>query len=141
MVFGQLGILKFKDLFTLASAICALLAVFFAPISLFYSLLLIAASAFFDKLDGYAARALKQSNEFGKQLDSLVDAIAFGAAPAMIVWLTAPNLLGANIHVLIASLFYVFCILVRLANFNLQKQKGFFIGLPSPIGAVLAVAW
>ena len=101
-MFGQLGILKFKDLFTLASALTALLAIFFAPINLLYSLVLIAASAFFDKLDGYAARALRQSNEFGKQLDSLVDAMAFGAAPAMIVWLTTQNLLGVNVHVMLS---------------------------------------
>src|SRR5262249_26384345 len=36
----------------------------------------------FDMLDGYAARLVRAVSDFGGQLDSLCDAISFGAAPA-----------------------------------------------------------
>jgi CDP-diacylglycerol--serine O-phosphatidyltransferase len=39
----------------------------------------------FDGLDGFAARLLKTSSNFGGQLDSLCDAISFGAAPGFIL--------------------------------------------------------
>ena len=38
--------------------------------------------ALFDKLDGFAARLVNASSEFGAQFDSLADLIAFGLAPA-----------------------------------------------------------
>ena len=43
---------------------------------------LIIGAMVFDALDGYVARISKTSSDFGMQLDSLCDAISFGAAPA-----------------------------------------------------------
>src|SRR5690348_15329533 len=37
----------------------------------------------FDVLDGYLARRSRQASQFGAELDSLCDAISFGAAPAV----------------------------------------------------------
>jgi hypothetical protein len=39
-----------------------------------------------DMLDGRIARFTSTGSEFGEQLDSLVDAISFGVAPALIVY-------------------------------------------------------
>ncbi len=39
----------------------------------------------FDALDGYAARLSKSASDFGGQLDSLCDAITFGAAPGFLL--------------------------------------------------------
>ena len=39
-----------------------------------------------DLFDGAVARATRTGSELGEQLDSLVDAISFGLAPAMIVY-------------------------------------------------------
>ena len=39
-----------------------------------------------DALDGRIARATKSGSRFGEELDSLVDAISFGTAPALIMY-------------------------------------------------------
>jgi CDP-diacylglycerol--serine O-phosphatidyltransferase len=93
----------------------------------------------FDALDGSAARWTKQTSEFGAQLDSLCDAISFGAAPAFLMLQFSlsrdyhPRLLW-----LIAAL-YVVCAVLRLARFNVETDEddshGFFSGLPSPAAA------
>ena len=50
--------------------------------SLFAASCLIFLAMVFDALDGSTARWANQTSEFGAQLDSLCDAISFGAAPA-----------------------------------------------------------
>ena len=47
---------------------------------------LVFAGAFFDVLDGFAARATGGGSALGAQLDSLADLVTFGVAPAMIIW-------------------------------------------------------
>src|SRR5438093_11695 len=49
------------------------------------SAVLILIAMVFDVLDGYAARLTRSTSEFGGQLDSLCDAISFGAAPAFLL--------------------------------------------------------
>src|ERR1044071_1623881 len=44
-----------------------------------------------DALDGRVARATGTGSRFGEELDSLVDAISFGFAPALIVYIGTPN--------------------------------------------------
>ena len=41
----------------------------------------------FDGLDGTVARLLKSTSKFGAELDSLSDVVAFGVAPAVILYL------------------------------------------------------
>ena len=48
-----------------------------------YSPVLAAMNLPSDKLDGWLARRLKQQCNFGAQLDSLADSLAFVAAPAL----------------------------------------------------------
>ncbi len=96
-----------------------------------------------DVLDGYVARLSKTASNFGGQLDSLSDAISFGAAPAFLLlclsrdW-GAESIMG-NATVVIAILFMV-CVLLRLARFNVENDPDpashkRFKGLPSPAGA------
>uniref|UniRef100_UPI0038F645A6 CDP-alcohol phosphatidyltransferase family protein n=2 Tax=Bacteria TaxID=2 RepID=UPI0038F645A6 len=40
-----------------------------------------------DGIDGRVARAMKAQSRFGAELDSLADAISFGVAPALILYL------------------------------------------------------
>ena len=96
----------------------------------------------FDVLDGYLARRAKQASQFGAELDSLCDAISFGATPAIFL-----VQLGANVQFkLIPHLFYVIallyacCAILRLARFNVtttldDKSHRYFQGLPSPAAA------
>jgi CDP-diacylglycerol--serine O-phosphatidyltransferase len=90
----------------------------------------------FDGLDGKIARILNATSEFGVQLDSLSDLVAFGVAPAVLVykWLLLPY---GRIGWMAAFLF-VACGALRLARFNVQAGKidsSFFVGLPIPAAA------
>jgi CDP-diacylglycerol--serine O-phosphatidyltransferase len=97
-----------------------------------------------DGLDGRIARLLRAQSKFGAELDSLSDNIAFGTAPALILFLwslqTAPRFGW------IASLALAVCCALRLARFNARldsaeqphKSAGFNTGVPAPAGAGLA---
>jgi CDP-diacylglycerol--serine O-phosphatidyltransferase len=112
---------------------------------------LIALSMIFDALDGRLARITRHTTDFGGQLDSLADAISFGAAPAFIA-LHVFRFDGVDVPPVIDRLIwaigalYVACALIRLARFNVSNEHGeenhqSFLGLPSPgaAGAVLAL--
>ena len=105
---------------------------------------------FSDKLDGLAARALSASSPFGVQLDSLADLVAFGVAPAALVYSflsTRPELgwsEGWHAGLLRGiSLGYVICAAIRLARFNVTTEtpgaEKIFFGTPSTfVGGLLA---
>lgn len=85
-----------------------------------------------DTLDGRVARVTKTGSRFGEELDSLVDAISFGVAPALIIY---HLFLVDGAWGWIVSFFYVSCAVVRLARFNVDQAghaKVAFHGLPSP---------
>ncbi len=131
----QLLVLKPKDYFTLAAASCGFLAIYSTMMGYVGSGLLVLAAIVFDFIDGTVARMGKKptANDFGRELDSLADAIAFGTAPAVIALGTRPDHVG-----FFAALFYLCCTIIRLALFNLQKEKSFY-GLPSTGGALVVV--
>jgi CDP-diacylglycerol---serine O-phosphatidyltransferase len=97
-----------------------------------------------DGVDGRIARLLRAQSRFGAELDSLSDNIAFGTAPALILFLwslqTAPRFGW------IAALALAVCCALRLARFNARidsieqphKSAGFNTGVPAPVGAGLA---
>lgn len=92
-----------------------------------------------DLFDGAVARATRTGSQLGEQLDSLVDAISFGLAPAMIVYYAVlPQQGWGWLPVFIYAASAVF----RLARFNVTQageSKTYFIGLPSPAaGGTLA---
>lgn len=85
-----------------------------------------------DMLDGRVARVTQTGSRFGAELDSLVDVISFGVAPALIVY---HLFLADGTWSWIASFFYVMGAAVRLARFNVEQgghAKVAFHGLPSP---------
>jgi CDP-diacylglycerol---serine O-phosphatidyltransferase len=91
-----------------------------------------------DSLDGRVARASHSSSQFGVEYDSLSDVVAFGVAPAALVYSWALRLLG-DPGVVISGLFVVAGAL-RLARFNVQTavaDKRRFTGLPVPGAAVM----
>jgi CDP-diacylglycerol--serine O-phosphatidyltransferase len=85
-----------------------------------------------DSLDGRIARATGTGSRFGEELDSLVDAISFGLAPALIMYFAALRTDGNDwIYVFI----FTSCAVIRLARFNVEqagRPKTHFHGLPSP---------
>ena len=106
-------------------------------------------AAVFDLLDGYVARILGAQSEFGAHYDSLSDAVAFGVAPAMLLfhWLRGISHLVADAPFavqffnLLAPI-YLLCVIIRLARFNvtLGYDKRFFTGAPSPAAALAVCA-
>jgi len=106
---------------------------------------LIAAAALLDTLDGRIARLMGGPTEFGGQLDSLVDAIAFGVAPVALIYLWSLGGAG-GIGWAITLLFAVCCVL-RLARFNVASADpdlpawagNYFSGVPAPAGAGLVL--
>jgi CDP-diacylglycerol--serine O-phosphatidyltransferase len=121
------------------------------------------AGAFFDVLDGLAARALGGGSELGKQLDSLADMVTFGVAPAFIVFVQS-SLMSGNLMDLsvipefmearmpipngvpnwpmkAAALALVIASCWRLAKFNLDtRQTSGFLGLPTPANGLFWVS-
>lgn len=97
-----------------------------------------------DGIDGRIARLLRAQTRFGAELDSLSDNIAFGTAPALILFLW--SLQNAPRFGWTASLALAVCCALRLARFNARldaaeqphKAAGFNTGVPAPAGAGLA---
>ncbi len=85
-----------------------------------------------DLLDGRVARATRTGSAFGIELDSLVDAISFGVAPAFIMYFAVLNREG---WAWLFCFVFVACVVMRLARFNVEqggRAKTHFHGLPSP---------
>jgi CDP-diacylglycerol--serine O-phosphatidyltransferase len=97
-----------------------------------------------DGMDGRIARLLRAESKFGAELDSLSDNIAFGTAPALILFLW--SLQYAPKFGWTAALALAVCCALRLARFNARldaaeqphKSAGFNTGVPAPAGAGLA---
>lgn len=105
---------------------------------------LIAAAAILDGLDGRVARFLDASSRMGEEIDSLADAVNFGVAPAVVIYVT---MLPASAVGWIAVLLYAVCIVLRLARFNALLDdpdqpaytREYFVGMPAPAGAIGAI--
>lgn len=96
----------------------------------------------FDALDGRIARLAKSTSRFGAELDSLCDAITFGAAPAYLLLKLGPKDSHPILYkvLFVAAIAYVLCTILRLARFNIETTEDesshrFFKGLPSPAAA------
>jgi len=101
---------------------------------------MIAVAFICDGLDGRAARATHTSSQFGVEYDSLSDVVAFGVAPAGLIYMWALKPLGP--WAWFVSGMYVVCAALRLARFNVQTasmDKNRFNGLPVP-GAAVVIA-
>ena len=114
----------------------------------------------FDGLDGRIARMTNTASDFGRELDSLADVIAFGAAPAILAWIWGfhalpqlwdPTLRTKLIHLgAVATFVFLVAGASRLARFNIQKNpvpsnpgrpgRKYFVGMPIPAGAGMIAA-
>jgi CDP-diacylglycerol--serine O-phosphatidyltransferase len=126
-----------------------------APTHLDWAAIAIIFAIPFDTLDGRIARMTNTASEFGKELDSLADAITFGVAPALLalIWgfhflpsTENPTLLE---HLHQAGAFICFLFLIggvsRLARFNISHDaqprnpgrpgRKYFVGMPIPAAA------
>jgi CDP-diacylglycerol--serine O-phosphatidyltransferase len=114
----------------------------------------------FDALDGRIARMTNTCSDFGKELDSLADAITFGVAPSLLALIWGFHFLPDSINpqwhenIFHAGAFICFLFLIggvsRLARFNIshdaqprnpgRPDRKYFVGMPIPAAAGLIAA-
>lgn len=87
-----------------------------------------------DMLDGRVARMSNTGSRFGAELDSLVDVVSFGVAPAVLIYHLV--LAEAGGFAWLFSYGFVMCVALRLARYNVgdvgHGPSDAFQGLPSP---------
>lgn len=102
-------------------------------------------AAICDGMDGTVARLLRGATRFGAELDSLSDVVAFGIAPAVVLYMwTLQDLGGVG---WVVALIYAGGCALRLARFNANldgeeapyRLAGYLTGVPAPAGAGLAL--
>jgi CDP-diacylglycerol--serine O-phosphatidyltransferase len=127
---------------TLFNLFCGIYAIVLAARQEFpTATLFVVIGGFADVLDGRVARATGTGSRFGEELDSLVDAISFGLAPAMIMYFATLN--RGNWEWLLVFIF-TSCAVMRLARFNVEqagRKKTHFHGLPSPAAGMTLASY
>lgn len=133
----QRGVIIFPSAFTLGNLFLGIWAVVMAdrgdPI---WAAWLIIFAGITDNLDGRVARFTRTGSSFGSELDSLVDAISFGVAPAFLLYKVYFSVGWGWL----LPFTYLTAVVVRLARFNVLqggRAKHVFIGLPSPVAGPL----
>ena len=126
-----------------------------APTHLNWAAIAILFAIPFDALDGRIARMTNTCSDFGKELDSLADAITFGVAPSLLALIWGFHFLPDSInpqlhqHLQQAGAFICFLFLIggvsRLARFNISHDaqprnpgrpgRKYFVGMPIPAAA------
>jgi len=124
--------------------------------------LAIGLAVFLDGLDGRIARMTNTVSDFGREMDSLADVIAFGIAPAALAFVWGvqfvqpiPDLDPRYFDYLnsagyFCSFLFLLCGAMRLARFNIQKNpmpknpgrpdRKYFVGLAIPSGAAVVAS-
>lgn len=138
----KVRLVSVADIFTAFNAICGFLAIIALYI---YSPDITIGTGFiflgmvFDGADGYMARKFGTKHDFGRVLDSIADAITFGMAPAVMVFVhyyigyTGPYLMAIRSSVIIAAILIVMFAWIRLYKFTVEcyRYKEFY-GLATP---------
>ena len=110
------------------------------------AVLAIVVAGIMDGLDGRLARLLKGVTRFGAELDSFADFLSFGVAPVILLYQWTLSGLGGIGWIVVLT--YPVCCALRLARFNTGVEapsgppawaSGFFVGLPAPAAAGLAI--
>jgi CDP-diacylglycerol--serine O-phosphatidyltransferase len=131
------GIYLLPNTLTLCGMFCGFYAILASYNSNFvHAAWAILIAIIFDGLDGWVARLTHSTTKFGIQLDSLSDLVAFGIAPAVLLYTWGLNSFGRIGWS--AAFFYIICGALRLARFNVQMdtaESKAFTGLPIPGGA------
>ncbi len=132
------------NLFTFGNISFGLVAIFFITHSLFFWAALFAwLGGAFDIFDGKIARKQNLSTEFGVQLDSFADSLSFVLVPVMFIYFAIFDKAEWYLELIagMALIYYYICGIRRLIIFNINSDAGkvskFFVGVPTPLGAIL----
>lgn len=133
------GIYIIPNLFTSASLFGGFYAIVAAlDGNFYYAGVAILISFLLDGMDGKIARMTNTSSRFGMEYDSLADLVAFGVAPAILIFTWALRPFGR--FGWLAAFVYLVCGALRLARYNIQVEtieSKSFNGLPTPAAASL----
>jgi CDP-diacylglycerol--serine O-phosphatidyltransferase len=128
------------NMLTLANLACGSIATYHIAHSFdaSYAVYLIFLAAFFDLLDGAAARKLGVNGDMGRELDSLADVVSFGLAPSLIIYTLLEQSLPSSFQLAKYLAFAnVLGAAYRLARFNVMESAGkTFNGMPSPANGI-----
>ncbi len=129
------AIIVIPSAFTLGNLFCGIWAIVSAAQGNFkWAGWFIVFAGMADILDGRLARMSHTGTRFGAELDSLVDVISFGVAPAMIMYFL--EFAEAGRFAWVICFLYVAAAAIRLARYNItaagSDKPGWFSGLPSP---------
>ncbi|MCP4214739.1 MAG: CDP-diacylglycerol--serine O-phosphatidyltransferase [bacterium] len=111
---------------------------------------LITGSVILDGFDGTVARLTKTESNFGVQLDSLVDAVAFGVVTSVMIFRWGfIGIEPAGIYPQVGKIIgfaFLSAGIIRLARFNVLKEaeayvSNVFVGLPIPLGALSVASY
>lgn len=134
------------NLFTVANLFCgfaSVVASFEGRID--QAIWLVVTAGIFDMLDGVVARITHSTSEFGVELDSLCDAVSFGVAPSVLLYVTYPQAWQHQQWTLVFASLPAIAGVLRLARFNVQltsmEDKLYFRGMPIPAGALTILAY
>jgi CDP-diacylglycerol--serine O-phosphatidyltransferase len=105
-----------------------------------------------DRMDGFVARLVRGTSELGVQLDSLADFLAFGLAPAFLVFVSlgeAPGLPfndgGGRVFLMGSAGLWVLGACFRLARYNITTEvpgaPRVFFGVPTTLAAGTLAVW
>jgi len=126
------------NFFTASSIFSGFFSISYAIEGLYtYAAWLILLALIFDGLDGRVARLTNTTSKFGMEFDSLADIIAFGAAPAILIY-TYIGIDFGRLGIVVSALYVMFGA-IRLARFNVMdatEEPSVFIGIPIPTAAV-----
>lgn len=136
------GIYILPSLFTTAGLFFGFYAIIYASRGIYDQAAVgILIAMIMDGLDGRVARLTHTTSQFGKEYDSLVDLVAFGLAPGLVVYFWSLQYLGKTGW--LVSFIFAAATALRLARFNTRdsEEKRYFIGLPSPSAAAFVTFW
>lgn len=145
---SMLRLLSVADLISVTNAVFGIFAIIVLFINsidslelrihISFSLILIALLA--DGLDGIVARKFGKS-KIGEYLESMADMTSMVVAPAVFIFIVYSgelyNEILRNIWLFIAVGLFLFFGIVRLASFNIIKEKNMYIGLPASASAII----
>jgi phosphatidylserine synthase len=141
LVLRRLNILarnRIADALSISNGACGVMAMIFAnrgrPDT---SLLLLTLGAALDGMDGAAARRWGGS-KLGVYMDDMADGVSYGLAPGFAIYAINKSFDGAVVGGLFA-----FFVITRLTFFTLNKASsdpGYFRGVPSPAGGLVAMS-
>jgi phosphatidylserine synthase len=138
MIKGPVHDLHASNLLTYGSLLAAISAIAAArggSVSLAGALL--ATATIFDTFDGRFARRFARQSRIGSELDSLVDALAFGLTPVVVLESLSRPSGPLGIAWWAGAFVYVLAAVTRLALYNVQESDKVFVGLPTPAAGLI----